>query len=97
MRTKLSQMLHEICDNVYYQQPPTSQMKYPCIRYEEAAPHIRRADNEVYTYTEQYIVTAIDKNPDSAMKRQLAELPMCSFDRITKADNLYHFVFSIYC
>lgn len=95
-REKLSAMLKTITKNVYFQPPPTFQMKYPCIKYELASGDTQFASNNPYRFTRRYKVTYIDSNPDSDVPGKIAMLPMCVFDRHYTADNLNHDVFNIY-
>lgn len=82
---------------IYYQAPPKIQMVYPCIRYELDKIWDRKADNKGYNAFNRYIVTVIDRNPDSTIAAQLLQLvPMCSFDRSYVSDNLYHRILTIY-
>lgn len=83
--------------NVYYQPPTSVSMNYPCIRYTKARPDLKRADDRVYRNTACYEVTVIDHDIDSPIPDKILELyPMCSFDRVYPANNLYHFVLTLY-
>lgn len=98
-RTRLDfhAVLCQILDaqRVYFS--PPSVMKYPCIRYSYARPSTRRADNIVYYSLNCYTVTVIDVDPDSVIPSKLEELfQYCSYDRAYTADNLNHFVYTIY-
>lgn len=82
--------------NVYFQPPDNLQMTYPAIKYElDDIKHLH-ANNKPYSQHPGYIITLIDENPDSEYVEKLASLPMCSFDRFYKADNLNHWVFILY-
>lgn len=94
-RMDLHELLLDICDNVYFQPPPSIKMQYPCITYRRDFATTDFANNKPYTYTKRYLVTVIDKNPDSAIPAQVKELPGCIFDRFYAADNLNHDVFKI--
>lgn len=95
-RMKVSDMLHDICDHVYYQPPESVKLVYPCIIYERRSGDTRFADNLPYTFTMGYTVTVIDKDPDSDIPLQVAKLPMCRMDRCFTSDNLNHSVFVLY-
>ena len=82
--------------NVYFQPPASVQMKYPAIVYSLKDLDVRRANDELYTFKTAYEVTLIDKNPESGFVEKIIKLPYCSFDRSYVADNLNHFVFTIY-
>lgn len=95
-RMKVSDMLHDICDHVYYQPPESVKLVYPCIIYERRSGDTRFADDLPYTFTMAYTVTVIDKDPDSDIPLQVAKLPMCRMDRCFTSDNLNHSVFVLY-
>lgn len=95
-------MLHKILvdvlgsDNVYFQPPESIKMKYPCILYWRDYINSTFADNRPYMKAKRYSITYISKNPDSCMIDKLSDLPLCSYERAYKADNLNHDVFTIY-
>jgi hypothetical protein len=82
-------------DKVYFQPPPGYMMSYPCIVYNRSNIRARHGDNKPYKLDNQYSITVIDANPDSAIPKKVAELPQCSFDRHFTSDNLNHDVFNI--
>lgn len=94
--------LHEIlCDtlgsrNVYFDPPETIKMKYPAIVYSLSDVKKTYADNICYKNFKAYAVTIIDKNPDSEIPDKLLCLPYVEFDRTYRADNLHHFVYTMY-
>lgn len=94
--------LHEVlCNilgslNVYYQPPETVNMDYPAIVYSRNNIDNEHGDNLAYIQNYAYLVTLIDKNPDSKYVNKLAKLPTCKFIRNYKSDNLNHDVFLIY-
>lgn len=71
-------------------------MNYPAIVYALSNIKSLYADDGVYLSGRQYSVTVIDKNPDSPLVGAVAALPTCRFDRPYKADNLNHWVFTLY-
>ena len=83
-------------DNVYFQPPPNIQMKYPAIRYELSGINVGHADDRPYRTAKKYTVTIIDRNPDSVLPDLMMALPFCSFDRHYAADNLNHWVFTLF-
>ena len=95
-RLKLSEVLHDICSNVYFQPPESVKLKYPCIIYERRTGDTLFADDNPYRFAMSYNVTVIDKNPDSDLPEKVANLPMCRMDRCFISDNLNHSVFVIY-
>ncbi len=98
-REQLDKILRAILEsgNVYFQPPESVKMKYPCIRYELSDIANRHADNKNYNLVDRYTIQYINKDPDDATKRYILEtFEMCSFDRFYTADNLNHYVFTLY-
>lgn len=81
---------------VCFQPPESVKLVYPCILYELDDDSVRHADNRRYIGWDRYLVTLIDKNPDSRIDHCLRELPYCSFQRCYRKDNMNHFVYTIY-
>lgn len=98
LRTDLQVLLENLLGsgNVYFQAPSNLQMSYPCIIYTRDSANTKYADNASYSFIKRYMVTVIDKNPDSQIPDMLAALPMCSFSRHYTAENLNHDVFTLY-
>ena len=96
------QALHDILkgilgsDYVYFQPPENVSLKYPCIIYHRDSARGLPADNKTYRYTKRYLVTVVDRNPDSAIPDEVAKLPMCTYNRYFAADNLNHDVFNLF-
>ena len=82
--------------HVYFQPPPSLKIKYPAIVYKLKAIPTRIANNKIYKKDRGYEAVLIDKNPESEYVDKILELPYCGFDRFYTADNLNHFVFTIY-
>ena len=97
-RLELQAILTEILqtDQVYFQPPPTISMKYPCIVYQRDYELTNFADDKPYKRKKRYLVTVIDRNPDSEIPDKIADLPMCVYDRFYTADNLNHDVFKLF-
>lgn len=98
-RLKLHEELIEILENVkvYYQPPESVKLQYPCVRYSLSGMDQKRASNMLYNSTNMYKVIVLDTNPDSGIPEKiLAHFPMCSFDRVYTADNLNHYVLTLY-
>jgi hypothetical protein len=83
-------------NNVYFQPPPSIQMNYPCIIYRRDYAETMFSGNKPYFLQTRYLVTVVDKNPDSLIPDKIARLPMCLFDRFYTADNLNHTVYKIF-
>ena len=43
-----------------------------------------------------YMLTYIDKDPNSKNVEKISNLPYCEFDRFYTSDNLNHYIFTIY-
>lgn len=95
-RLELSAKFKALTPNVYYQPPASVKMHYPAIRYELSRIDRTVADNLPYKLDRAYQVTVIDSDPDSEIVNAIEKWPMCRFNRVYTADNLYHFVFIIY-
>lgn len=97
-RVKLQLLLEQILgsEEVHFNPPSNVQMQYPSIVYSRDNAVTRFAGNAPYLYKKRYQVTVIDGNPDSDIPDKVAALPMCTFNRHFKADNLNHDVFTIF-
>lgn len=95
-RLELQSLLESITENVYYQPPAGSEMQYPCILYIREGSAAEHADNLMYRNTKRYQVTVIDRNPDTTIPDAVENIRLSRFDRFFVADNLNHFVFSLY-
>lgn len=82
--------------NVYFQPPPSIQMKYPAIVYKRDHIDTKFADNVSYSNKKRYQVQVIDEDPDSDIPDKVKELSLCSYDRSFTADNLNHDVFNLF-
>ena len=100
MRTRmyLDDILRTIIGNgnVYFQPGTNVTMKYPCIRYSLYDILNDSGDNLPYKQHQAYQVILIDPNPDNEFWEKIAALPMCNFDRYYVAENLNHYVYTIY-
>lgn len=94
--------LHEIlCGllgsrQVYFQPPPTVQMKYPCIVYERLPYRTLYANNLPYVMLDEYRLTVIDKNPDTQIPRKVAQMMTARAERPFQNQNLNHYPYTIY-
>lgn len=95
-RLDLHQLLVGITENVYFQPPNNITLQYPCIIYKRDFADTKFADDRPYNHTLRYMVTVIDRDPDSEIPSKIAELPMSAFIRFYTADNLNHDVYSVY-
>ena len=97
-RLQLQSLLEELLgsENVYFQPPSTVQMAYPAIVYNRDSTMTEFADDKPYANTKRYMVTIIDRNPDSSIPDKVAMLPLTTFNRHFTADNLNHDIYNIY-
>lgn len=95
-RLDLQALLKELCDNVYFQPPESIKLAYPCIVYKRDWAVTNFAENVPYKIVKRYLVTVVDRNPDSTIPASVAELPMCIFDRFYTADDLNHDVYKLF-
>lgn len=98
-RLELHEELCEILGsrNVYFQPPESVKMTYPCIRYDLSAVDQRHADDKTYYSSRRYEIIVIDRDPDSEIPfAVLDSFQMSRFDRKYTADNLNHFVITLY-
>lgn len=90
-------LYQEIYDNhVYFQQPPTFAMDYPCIIYKQIGGNTRHANNYPYNFKKRYSVIVVDTNPDSRIPGAIGKISGCQLDRAYSVDNLYHWAFNLY-
>lgn len=97
-RLKLHEILCEVLGsrNVYFNPPASLKMQYPAIVYNRKRIDNEHADNSVYIRNCAYELTVIDLDVDSEIVERVSKLPMCSFDRNFKSDNLDHNTFTLY-
>lgn len=97
-RVELQYILEGILGSkqVYFQPPASVSMRYPAIVYSLSDISVLHANDRKYQKTRKYMVTLIDKNPDSKYVDPILSLPLTSFDRSYAAENLNHFVFTLY-
>lgn len=83
-------------EKVYFQPPETIKLEYPCIIYKRDRAVTQHGDNRPYRRTQRYQVMVLDRNPDSEIPSEVAQLPSCEFDRHYTADDLNHDVFTLF-
>lgn len=81
---------------VYFQPPENIRLEYPCIIYSRARSTDRHADNNRYHSQMRYLITVIDRNPDSQIVSTIQNLPFCSLTNHFVKDGLNHDVFTLY-
>lgn len=82
--------------NVYFEPPEGFKLKYPCIIYKFDGVNSKFANGKRYLNDTRYTLTLIDKDPESPLFDKIFSMQHCRFDRLFKADNLSHFVFTLY-
>ena len=97
-RLELNTRLEDIIGshNCYFQPPMSVQMKYPAIVYSLGDMRKLHANDGMYKPLVAYEVTLIDEDPDSELVSKILALPYCTFNRFYPADNLNHWVFTLY-
>lgn len=95
-RPQLHEKFKELTKNVYFRPPESERMKYPCILYDYSKVDTQHANNGLYHMMKGYKVTVIDENEDSEIPDKILAMPYCKFDRPYMADNLNHWVFTLY-
>jgi hypothetical protein len=95
-RLELHQILEGLAPNVYFQPPTNVHLEYPCIVYHRDFAATIFADNDPYKQTLRYMVTVIDRDPDSEIPAKVAALRMSSFNRFFTTDELNHDVYVVY-
>lgn len=98
LRLKLHNMLVNVLgsNNVYFQPPESMRLNYPCIVYNISNGDTIYASNLPYKFSICYQVTFISRDPDDEVRRKIAMLPMCRYDRQYRSEDLNHDVFKIY-
>lgn len=82
-------------ENVYFQPPTSTRIKYPCIIYNLAGIPKKYADNKSYIKHYEYTVTYIDQNPDNDIVDKLSDLQYTELTKSFATQGLYHYVYSI--
>jgi len=95
-RLELQTLLKSFCPNVYFQPGDNITMTYPAIVYHRAPANTIHAGNKPYNVADQYEVTIIDRDPDSAIPKKVAFLPTSRHSRFFVAEGLNHDVYTIY-
>lgn len=96
LRLQLHQLLKELCDNVYFQPATNTKMEYPAIVYKRDFAETLFADGIPWRREKRYMVTVIDRDPDSLIPDKVANLPMCSYNRFYTVADLNHDVFTLF-
>lgn len=92
-RTDLQSMLERILgsSNVYYQSPPNTGMKYPCIVYGFAGYNRQDADNKPYVLSGKWEITHMYKSvSNDKIRDEMINVMGCAFDRRIVKDGIYN-------
>ena len=95
-RAELSERLHAICNNVYFQPPTGTKIVYPCIVYDLEKTNVRYADNGPYVFHDEYSIKYITRDSDDPSRISFLFLPLCTSEKMYVNDNLYHYPYTIY-
>lgn len=71
-------------------------MDYPCIIYKLDDVEGVHANDKRYWYMKRYLVTVVDKDPDTLTPDKILALPYCAFETHFVAENLNHYICSLY-
>ena len=71
-------------------------MAFPCIVYKRDNADTTFADDIPYRVTRKYMVTVIDRDPDSVIPAKVAALPTAIHNRSYPADDLNHDVYTLF-
>ena len=82
--------------NVYFQPPPSLVLNYPCIIYKLDGVDKFNANDKRYLGSKRYLLTVVDKNPDSNIYDKILNLPYSNFETSFCKDSLNHYVCSLY-
>lgn len=96
-RADLSKVLHELCDNVYFNSPSNVTMNYPCIRYSfDGDSHVRADDIRYINYGRYQLIHIYKSVSNRLYEEILGAFRYISFDRQYVSDGLYHDVYTLY-
>ena len=83
-------------NRVYFQPPATLKISYPCIIYKLDDVEGVHANDRRYLGNKRYLITVVDRDPDTIIPDKILELPYCSFEDHFMNDNLNHYICSLY-
>lgn len=83
-------------DDIHFQPPTGTEMRWPCLTYSRGREATDHADNVKYRTHQAYTVTVIHKDPDNDIRAKVAALPYCAFDRWYATDGLNHDVYTLF-
>lgn len=95
-RLRLHQILLEMTKNVYFQPSENIRLTYPCIIYSRTQVPTDFADNIPYSRNKRYLITVIDRDPDSPIPDKVGDLPGSAFVTHFTKDNLNHDIYNVH-
>jgi hypothetical protein len=98
-RDEVQTMLEEVLGskNVYFQAPPNTGMKYPCIVYRFDHFDMKKADNTPYMLTGRWEIHHMYKSIKNDMKEKMLFIaPYVTFDRRIVTDGVYNDYYTIF-
>ena len=98
-REMLQNELEEILgsEQVYFQRPESTKLKYPAIVYSLSDKVAKNADNKKYLLTNRYTVTVMSPRSTNTIADEiLRHFQHSAFDRRFVSDNLYHDVLTVF-
>ena len=100
-RTEIQTLLENVIgygsDHVYFQDPPNTGMKYPCIVYRFVDFDVDYADNKPYKVYGYWEVHHMYKSIKNDLKEKfIFEVPFAKFDRRIVADGVYNDYYKLY-
>lgn len=95
-RQELQNELKKLTDQVWFQPPENTIMKYPAIVYTLDASYDLYADGEKFNTWNRYELTIISRNPDEPLLQEVLKLQHTSFDTSFRMDNLNHYQVTLY-
>lgn len=100
LQSELERYFDGLVDNpsehVSFQPDEKSQIKYPHIVYIRDPAYTVKADNITFLRRDKYVMTYIDRKPDSLVFDELEKRPYCSHRASFVEDGLNHSVFDLY-
>ena len=98
-RDEIQELLEETLgsSHVYFQAPPNTGMKYPCIVYRFEGFNNRNANNKPYIMTGRWEIHHMYKSIKNDMKETMLFIaPYVTFDRRVVTDGVYNDYYTIY-
>ena len=82
-------------ENIYFQPPTNTQLRYPCFLYTLNDLPNKKANNNKYIRNLSFIVTYISKTPDLERIQQIHQSEGFEYQRSYTTEGLNHTVFKI--